>query len=363
MIAKKIAKNIIPRVRPSRWFETYNMNTVSIVVNNQENNVTLKKALEISCTYYIPYEDDLSIGFAYEAKEGEFHIVTKNDVKKWKISDEELIQLAIKNIPTNRPHFSEIRTGVFGSNLNNTCDSGLMLLKDEISALKLEGNPIVFCASRDAIYLCGSEDNDSIIYCAEAICKSIHNKGVTIQAYTLVDNKWVKAELTGEDKSIKEYNFLVVDEVRTLTNELIESYKEIYPYKGKEIIFSKLTICKNEKGTGYILYSTWVENDVCRVPKADLIALISKEEIEDETIQKDFEEQAFPWEVLQEVCSHYLTKLDFENEIWEFKGFPSPEEFDRLTKLSYPDYIKPSKFKKAINKLRKYIPFFNIGKT
>lgn len=362
MISKNIVKKIIPRVRPLRWFETYNMNAVSMVAKDQENNATLKRALELTPTYYIPYEDDLAIGFTYEAKEGEFHIITKNNVKKWKISDEELIQLAIKNIPTNRPHFSEIRPGVFGSNLNNSCDSGLILLKDGISSLKVKGNPIVFCSSRDAIYVCGSDDNDNIIYCAEIICKAIHNKGVIIQAYTLVNNKWVKAELTGDNKVIKEYNFLVVDEVRSLANEFIESYKEIYPYKAKEIIISKSSVCKNEKDTGYILYSTWAENDVCWVPKADLIALISKEEIEDEAIQKDFEEQAFPWAALLEVCSHYMTKLDFENEIWEFKGFPSHEEFDQLTKLSYPDYTKPSKFKKAINKLCKYIPFLNRSK-
>lgn len=357
MIPKKIAKNIIPRVRPSKWFETYNMNAISMVVNNQESNITYKQAQELSATYYCSYEDDLSIGFAYEAKEGEFYIVTKADVNKWKVSDEELIEIAIKNIPRDRPFFSEISPGVFGSNLNNTCDSGLMLLKDEIASLNLKGDPIAFCASRDSMYICGGDDSDGICECLEAICNAVHNKGVVIQAYSLVNGKWEKAAFSGEDRYIKEYDYLVLDEVRSNTNEFIESYKEIYPQRAKDIIFSKLTVCNNETGTGYILYSTWAESDICWVPKSDLIGLISKAQIEDETIQIDFEEQVFPWWALEEVCADNMTKLDFENEIWKFKGFPTPQQFETLTKLSYPEYKKKSKLRKVFDKVRKYMPF------
>ena len=64
----------------------------------------------------------------------------------------------------------------------------------------------------------------------------------------------------------------------------------------------------------------------------------------------------FSWERVIEVCSSYIRKLDFDHEIWEFSRFPTQEEIDMLTKLSYPEYTKPSKFKRAATKFMHYMP-------
>ena len=254
MIPKKIAKNIVPRVRPSWWFEGYVIGTID-TLRSEDDEIDAQNIWEDFPVYSIPYEDNLSIGFAYQSKEDSYHIITKNHIKEWKVSDEEILEIAIQNISSRGPHFTQIRPGVFCSNLNNTCDSCLMLLKDGILSLDLKGDPMVFFLSRDCMLVVGIDDADGLMCCLKEISAAIDNKGVIIQSYILENNKWLKAELHGENENIKEYNFLVLDEIKTSTNYFFEQLQYYFPERVIDIKISNLKVISN--GKEYCLHSTW----------------------------------------------------------------------------------------------------------
>lgn len=320
---KKHLESLVPRIRPAWWFESYALNTCV------DCNMQPKDYFGISDVFHGYYEADLAVGFCIE-QEKSINIVRKCDVKEWGLSNEELLEIAKNNVLKKKPFFNKIRDGVLASTLNNTCDSALMLFKDEILQLDLVGNPTIFFLSRDCLLVTGSSDEAGMFCCIDVMLNSKEDY-LTANTYALIDGEWQHAILKGEHELIKEYKCLSLHEKKQNTNKFLENLATLC-YVNDSVT--------SEIGVGHkdgldFTYAPWMETEKNWIPKVDRIILGPWENrnANEEQMALMLDELTFDWEVVTQVCASNIKELNFFHEIWEFQGFPTDAEIKKMKML------------------------------
>lgn len=100
--------------------------------------------------------------------------VNKTVIDGWKISFDELMKIAMENLKAiSTSIFVEIADGVFASAWQDTYDTSRILLTDKVrEECKVQGQHLAFLASRDHVFITGSDDIPGIKMVLE-ICKEL----------------------------------------------------------------------------------------------------------------------------------------------------------------------------------------------
>ncbi len=324
---KKHPEGLIPRIRPAWWFESYNLEACAI------GKLEPKYFFGISDVFFGQYEADLVVGFCID-RDKAVDIVRNCDVKEWELSYEELLEIAKDNLLKRKPYFSKIRDGIWASTLSNTCDSALMLFKDEILELDLVGNPIVFFLTRDCLLVTGSNDEVGKFFCMETMMDNMRNRDyLTSNTYALINGEWQHAMLNGEHEHFKEYRYLLLHEIKLDTNEFLENLETLHVDVSDDFHISRMGV--GNKDNNDFTYAPWIETEKNWIPKVDCIILgpLENRDANEEQIAAMLDELTFDWEVVAQVCSSNMKQLDFFHEIWEFQGFPTEVKIEKMKTL------------------------------
>ena len=264
---------LVPQIRPAWVFESYSMNTCMMV------DIEPKDFFGISDVFYAQYDANLAIAFGID-NTNTIIIVRHCDIKEWNIEYELLLEVAKNNILNRKPFFTQIRKGVYSSTLNNVCDSGLMLLKDEILQLEVIGNPMAFFLSRSCLLITGDQDFESQMCCMSLFLDPKDDEFLTTQTYVLKDNHWVETVISGDNKIAAEYALLSLQELEGHTNEFLESLENIHVDVSDNFMISRMGITK--KDDNYFTYAQWTEAEISWLPKVDIIILCTASTIEEQ---------------------------------------------------------------------------------
>ncbi len=100
--------------------------------------------------------------------------VNKTVIDGWNVPFDELMTIAIENLKrTSSSEFVEIADGVYASGWQDTYDTSRILLTDKVrEECKVQGQHLAFLASRDHVFITGSDDIPGIKMVLE-ICKEL----------------------------------------------------------------------------------------------------------------------------------------------------------------------------------------------
>lgn len=184
----KVPSNLLPRVRPLWWFEAYSYNTLEMTKSTKED------FFGSGDIFYAPYDSDLGIGLCWE-EGNNIHIVDNSTIKEWgKEKEDEFIKVAIQNMENKNLSFEEVSEGVWQIIFENRCTSSIMLFKEKIMELNVQGDPIIFFPYEDTVIIAGADDWAGISFCMGSMIEA-KDQLLTTDTYSLSDMKWRKARL------------------------------------------------------------------------------------------------------------------------------------------------------------------------
>lgn len=321
---KKALKKIVARVRPLWWFETYSFNCLEHLEENK-TKIDPKDYFGKLEIFYKEYENGLGVGFGIEDEESVV-MLTQNQIQERNLDYEALINISKKNLEHKAIFRETTIPRVYASALQNTCDSGLMLLKEEFLKLDVIVNPIVFFFSRNCIFVTGDADTESLIYCMKMMIDCVEDNtdsGFILESYKLLDNRWIKANIEGDHEVVRQYNISKVKEKAFDTNDFFETNCLIFPEIENYAVMPKLGVLSKDHEC--ITYAVLVPAEITWLPKSSVVAFSGYH-------APDKEMQIVDWNELFRICSSKMKKLDYHHEIWEFEGYPSDAEIDLMTK-------------------------------
>jgi hypothetical protein len=283
--------------------------------------------------FYKPYEADLAIGFCLD--QGNIVQSVRNcDVKEWGLSFDELLEIAKSNLLKQKPFFEKFYDGVYISTLSNTCDSALMLLKDEILQLDLLGDPVVFLGTRDSLLVTGKND-EAGFRCVMDELLNKYEHVIATSPYTLANGKWQPFSINDASEITRKYLNFDHHLKATNTNEFLENLKTLYLDDASDNFYI-YRVGLGHKDNHDFTYAPWLEGvEKNWIPKVDRITVATWESrmANEEQRAAMRDELIFDWKVVTQVCGSNIKQLDFFHEIWEFQGFPTDAEIEKMKML------------------------------
>lgn len=312
----EVRVNIMPRVRPRIFYE--------IGVQKAAQAIA-KPGAKISekGIPFRPLAEHLGMGIAIDRPTS---IQEVADLEKWKVTFEELREIALSNLRRkSKEDFVKLAPGVYVSPWRDHYDPERMLLVDKMKTLEVRGDPVAMIPNRHTLLLTGSAEPEGLAGVLRLALEALEGpRPLTAHAFVLRGDQWQPFEPTGDDETSTKLRNLAMQELGSAYTEQKEWLEEKLVDGGEDVFVA--SIMAAEKDGRHVQLSVWSSGVDTLLPETPLIALNDMER---------GRHVIAPREVVREVVGDKFEKREgLYPPRWRVREFPTPEQLDRIEQLA-----------------------------
>jgi uncharacterized protein YtpQ (UPF0354 family) len=312
----EVRVNLMPRVRPRTFYE----------IGVQKAAQAIAKPGAKVSEKGIPFEplaEHLGMGIAIDRPTS---IQEVADLDKWKVTFEELREIALSNLRRkSKEDFVKLAPAVYVSPWRDHYDPERMLLVDKIKALEVRGDPVVMIPNRHTLLLTGSAEPEGLAGVLRLALEALEGpRPLTARAFVLRGEQWQPFEPAGDDPTSTQLRNLAMQELGSAYTEQKQWLEEKLGEAGEDVFVA--SIMAAEKDGRHVQLSVWSSGVDTLLPETALIALNDMER---------GRHVIAPREVVREVVGDLFEKREgLYPPRWRVCEFPTPAQLDRIEQLA-----------------------------
>jgi hypothetical protein len=236
------------------------------------------------------------------------------------LEPESALALALGNLrPRSASAFAPLRPGVFVSQWRDGHDASRLLFPDLISALPVQGDPVVMVPTRDTLLIAGADDRDALHALADAAAETLSTTDQPLSArpLRLSDGKWIDFALDDED--LAPFTDLMRGQWTREYAEQKQLLDQLHAQSGDDILVAAYAPMQNRNTGKPFCMTFWVDGFVNLLPRADSVVLKSAAEV-----------IVAPWRAAKAIIGHRLISTDHYPIRHRAESFPDAAELEQL---------------------------------
>ncbi len=293
-----VKPDLLPSVRPKSMFE---INRLSAEVQGLEWNDMVVEPLSEHLVVCLVYDLPNSMRF-----------VSQDDLKKWGTTVHEAMEVAKRSLEEKPFAIKHIKGELYILTNGDSYDATRMLMVDVLRSLRLSGDPMALPLARDALLICGSNDQKGLGLMFEfAKDKKDCPRPVCPLPHRLVNGEWQLWVPPPHSPHINKVRWL---EIEYLLGEYSEQERLMRLRNGQigaDVNVASFTaIAKEEK---VLTYSVWSDTVPTWLPKSQYVALVG-----DGQDLLGF----VPWERVVTIMGASMSPKECYPPRWSVEAFP-----------------------------------------
>jgi hypothetical protein len=272
---------------------------------------------------HIVIADHLVVTLVYDLPKS-MMTVSAELLEQWGVTLYEALEVAKDNLRENTRQFAKIGN-LIALTTGDSYDASRLILTDFIRHLEVKGEPIAAVPNREAMYVCGSEDEDSLRLLAELVKKDIHHERyISGMLFRLVDNDW-EVWLPPEGHPLFDaFRELYVQSLGQEYGDQKNLLDQRHELEKTDIFVASFSAMRN-KTTGRIrTYCVWSEGVDSLLPETDEIFFYRPNKPENE------KRAAADWDAVRRLAGSLFEEVDVYPTRWRVRSFPTDEVLKKV---------------------------------
>jgi hypothetical protein len=272
-----------------------------------------------------------AVGIAIDSPDA-MAIATDKDFADWKVTPEQALSIAVRNLGAGGAHFVQLEPGVWGAQEHDSYDASRVLLVDEIKKLDLPGGAVAMIPNRETLLLAGAKDAKGLLaMAARAEAVESDPRPIHALALCLADDGWHECVPDASREVKKKYSLMNARSWKDLYDDGHDTYQDKL---GDDLFVAHLMAVEKPDGSG-VSYATWTKTVPTMLPKADMVAFVVL--TGPEGAEKGKMLGVAPWDRVMAVCGAHLSETGALPRYWATGDwFPTDDDLKKLALTAKP---------------------------
>jgi hypothetical protein len=247
-------------------------------------------------------------------------IVTRDAAAGWGRSDEELFDIASRNIAAlPRVGFAAIGDKVFSLINQDDYDSSRLVIDEVLAELPVSGDLVGCIPTRNTLIVASADDGEAVRMACELALSTSDDTPVFKHPLVRRSGEWVLLDLDPEHPAYRPWRRLVCTEQAEAANNIQQLVQSIV---GEDIFVASVMVRENDITGHAETVCAWTQDVPTLLPETDRVGFVTQD---GKAVVADA-----PWDLvratvgdLMEPTNHYPTR-------WRVSGFPSTAQLGQL---------------------------------
>lgn len=207
--------------------------------------------------------------------------LSNEDLRKWGVTYFEAQEIACENLKESTLAFGRMGDHFHSSLSGDNYDSARILLIDQIQEFEVLGDHIAVAPQRDAMYVAGSEDAQSLKIMFELIKKTLEEEPRPLSPLPLKldDGQWVDWEPPLNHAVRGLYDELALQHLGGLYTDQKELLEQLHAGDPQAPFVASFSALQEQETEKLLSYSVWTAGIDSLLPQTDLVLLGDREGI------------------------------------------------------------------------------------
>lgn len=237
---------------------------------------------------------------------------------QWGITFYEALEVAKENLQQTTREFAQLE-GLYAFHQGDGYDATRMLLTDLIHKLKVSGDTIAMVPNREALYVCGSEDEAGLALMAKLTAENVrHERSISGLAFRLVENDWEVWMPPKDHPSHLAFEELRLQSIGQTYAEQKDLLDKRHQLEGTDLFVASFSGLQNQKTGRNISYCMWCEDCDSLLPETEQVFFFRPNAPKDKQLVA-----RGTWDHVRSVVGDLMEPQGSYPERWRVKEFPS----------------------------------------
>ncbi len=207
--------------------------------------------------------------------------VSMEELDRWGVSIYQALEDATQNLLEIEMSVGKIGDGFYMSACGDNYDSARLLLTDRIQSLNVPGDHIAMVPQRDALFIAGSDDPESLKIMLDLTAQIVHSQPRPLAPVPLrlSGNEWVDWLPPQNHPLYSRFAELRNDYLGSLYESQKELLTQLYRNEGENVFIASWSGIRRKAEERIMSYCVWGEGVDALLPETDLVMLPTAESL------------------------------------------------------------------------------------
>jgi hypothetical protein len=275
----------------------------------------------------VPFQvigEHLALSLVYDLPQS-MRTVDSKLLEQWGMSFYEAMEVAKHNLHQNTQQFAKIGD-LYAVVSGDSYDASRMVITEFIRSLEVAGDTIAMVPNREALYVCGSEDSESLAMMAGLTKENVqHERNISGMAFRLAGDEWEIWLPPDDHPSHLAFHELQFQSLAQNYSGQKDLFDKRHEREQTDIFVATYSGIQNEKTGRIASYCVWSEGADSLLPKTDQIFFFRPHAPKDKQLAARGE-----WDHVRSIVGDLMEPQDTYPERWRVREFPSAAVIEQI---------------------------------
>ena len=201
--------------------------------------------------------------------------VSMDDLERWGVTVYQAIEDACQNLDELPLSVGRIGNGFYTAVNGDNYDSARLLLTDRLRSLEVDGDLIALVPQRDSLFICGSDDTDSLKIMIELTGQVLKNEVRPLSPVPLIlrEDEWHDWMPDSHHPLFNQFMEMRNAFLGSLYASQKELLEELYEKEQEDVFVASYSGIRRKDSNEVLSYCVWGEGIDSLLPETDLVML------------------------------------------------------------------------------------------